>query len=57
MGTIILTGLSHEKHKFTLNYPEVAGKLTCVAPCNCGFKVEIMNFSGYGGTKDLHMKW
>ena len=57
MGTIIITGLSHGKHRFTLNYPEVEGKITCVANCICGFKVEIMNFSGYGVIKDLQMKW
>ena len=54
---IVLTGLSHGKHKFTLNYPEVDGKKICIALCVCGYEVEIDNFHNYGGIKDLQMKW
>ena len=57
MGAIILTGLSHGKHQFSLSYPKAEGKITCIAHCKCGYEVEIMNFNGYGGTKDLQMKW
>lgn len=33
------------------------GVFICMALCNCGYKVEIINFRNYGGTKDLQMKW
>ena len=57
MGSIILTGISRGKHQFSLNYPELDGKVICIAKCKCGYKVEILNFRSYGGTKDLQMKW
>ena len=57
MGSIILTGISHGKHQFSLTYPEVEGVKICVAHCKCGYEVEIVNFTNYGGTKDLQMKW
>ena len=57
MCAIILTGISHGKHQFSLQYPEVDGKKICVAHCNCGYEVEIFYFNNYGGTKDLQMKW
>ena len=57
MGSIILTGISHGKHQFSLNYPEVEGVTICMAKCKCGYEVEIINFRSYGGTKDLQMKW
>ena len=57
MGSIILTGISHGKHQFSLNYPEIEGKTICMAKCKCGYEVEIINFRSYGGTKDLQMKW
>ena len=54
---IVLTGLSHGKHKFNLSYPEVDGNKICIAKCDCGYEVEIINFHNYGGVKDLQMKW
>lgn len=54
---IVLTGLSHGKHKFNLSYPEVDGNKICIAKCDCGYEVEIMNFHNYGGIKDLQKKW
>jgi len=57
MGSIILTGISHGRHQFSLTYPEVNGVMICMAHCKCGYEVEIINFRSYGGTKDLQMKW
>jgi hypothetical protein len=57
MGSIILTGISHGKHQFSLTYPEPEGVMICMAHCNCGYEVEIINFNNYGGTKDLQKKW
>ena len=57
MGSIILTGISHGKHQFSLTYPEVDGVVICMAHCKCGYEVEIINFRSYGGGKDLQMKW
>jgi hypothetical protein len=57
MGSIILTGISHGKHQFSLTYPEGDGVITCMALCKCGYEVEIINFRSYGGIKDLQMKW
>ena len=57
MGSIILTGISHGKHQFSLTYPELEGVMICMAHCNCGYEVEIINFNNYGGTKDLQKKW
>jgi hypothetical protein len=57
MGAIILTGLTQGKHQFSLSYPEIDGVITCNANCKCGFEVEIINFTNYGGMKDLQMKW
>jgi hypothetical protein len=57
MGSIILTGISHGKHKFSLDYPVIDGVEICTARCKCGYEVEIINFRTYGGTKDLQMKW
>ena len=57
MGSIILTGISHGKHQFSLEYPVVEGVMICMAHCKCGYEVEIINFRNYGGTKDLQMKW
>ena len=57
MGSIILTGISHGKHQFSLTYPEVAGVVICLAHCKCGYEAEIINFRNYGGTRDLQMKW
>jgi hypothetical protein len=54
---IILTGITHGKHEFSLSYPEVEGIKICMAHCKCGYEVEIVNFRTYGGTKDLQMKW
>jgi hypothetical protein len=57
MGSIILTGISHGKHQFSLTYPEVEGVVICMAHCKCGYEVEIINFRSYGGAKDLQKKW
>jgi hypothetical protein len=57
MGSIVLTGISHGKHKFSLEYLRVEDVEICMAHCKCGYKVEINNFRNYGGTKDLQMKW
>ena len=57
MGSIILTGISHGKHQFSLTYPEIDGKTICMAHCKCGYEVEIINFGSYGGSKDLQKKW
>jgi hypothetical protein len=57
MSAIILTGLSHNGHKFSLTYPELEGVMICMAHCKCGYEVEIINFNNYGGTKDLQRKW
>jgi hypothetical protein len=57
VGSILLTGISHGRHQFSLNYQEVAGETRCTAHCKCGFQVEIINFRNYGGIKDLQMKW
>jgi hypothetical protein len=57
MGSIILTGISHGKHQFSLTYPELEGVMICMAHCKCGYEVEINNFRSYGGTKDLQKKW
>ena len=57
MGSIILTGISHGKHQFSLTYPEVEAAIICMAHCKCGYEVEIIKFRSYGGTKDLQMKW
>jgi hypothetical protein len=57
MGSIVLTGISHGKHQFSIEYPEAEGVTICKAHCKCGYEVEIINFRSYGGTKDLQMKW
>ena len=57
MGSIILTGLSHRRHKVSLNYPDVEGIMICRAQCKCGYKVEFINFRNYGSGNDLQMKW
>jgi hypothetical protein len=53
MSSIILTGISHGKHQFSLTYPELEGVMICMAHCNCGYEFEIINFNNYGGTRDL----
>jgi len=57
MGSIILTGISHGKHKFSLEYSCVEGVEICMAHFNCGVKVENNNFRNYGGSTDLPRKW
>jgi hypothetical protein len=39
MGSIILTGISHGKHQFSLTYPEIKGVMICMAKCSCGYEV------------------
>ncbi len=57
MSAIILTGISHGKHQFSLTYPEVEGVVICIATCRCGYEIQIINFRSYGGIKDLQKKW
>ena len=57
MSAIILTGLSHNGHKFSLTYPEVDGEIKCFAHCSCGYQVEILYFKNYGGVKYLQKMW
>ena len=57
MDELILTGISHGKHEFSLEYPKVDGAQICMAHCKCGYKVQINNYWHYGGLKDLQMKW
>ena len=57
MGSIILTGISHGKHQFSLTYPEVDGVMICMAHCKCGYEVEILYFKNYGGIKYLQKMW
>lgn len=57
MGKLIATGISKGKHKFSLDYSEVNGKVTCIARCACGYQVEILQFEGWGGTRELQKRW
>jgi len=57
MGAIILTGIRHGKHKFSLDYPMVDGQMICMAHCECGYEVEIPNFQSYAASRYLQMKW
>ena len=57
MGKLIATGISKGKHKFYLDYSEVNGKVTCIARCACGYQVEILQFEGWGGTRELQKRW
>jgi len=57
MGKIILTGISHKGHTFELIYPIIEDQLRCIARCSCGYEVDIPNFSSYGATRYLQIKW
>ena len=57
MGKLIATGISKGQHKFSLDYSEVNGKVTCVVNCACGYRVEILQFEGLGGTRELQKRW
>ncbi len=57
MSAIILTGIRHGKHQFTLDYPVVNGQKMCMAHCECGYEVEILYFKNYGGVKYLQKMW
>lgn len=57
LGSIILTGLSSGKHKFTLHYSKANEETRCMAECACGYIVEIKQFSGWGGTREIQMRW
>jgi hypothetical protein len=48
MSAIILTGIRHGKHQFTLDYPVVDGQKICMAHCECDYEVEILYFKIYG---------
>ncbi len=57
MSAIILTGLSHNGHKFALTYPEIDGQVKCFAHCTCGYEVEILYFKSYSGVKNVQRRW
>jgi hypothetical protein len=57
MDELILTGISHGKHEFSLEYPKVDGVEICMAHCKCGYKVQINHYRSYAGMKDLQKKW
>jgi hypothetical protein len=57
MSAIILTGLSHNGHKFSLTYPEIDGEVKCFAHCTCGYEVEILYFKSYSGVKNVQRRW
>jgi hypothetical protein len=57
MGSIILTGISHGKHQFSLSYPELEGVMICMAHCKCGYEVEIPNFNSYAAGKYIQWVW
>ena len=57
MGRLILTGVSKGEHKFLLEYPDIDGRVICLARCTCGFQVEILQFEGWGGTRELQKRW
>jgi len=57
MDELILTGISHGKHEFSLKYPKVDGVEICMAYCKCGYEVEIKYHHSYAGMKDLQKKW
>ena len=57
MAKLIATGLSKGRHKFSIEYTEVNGKVTCFARCACGHEVQILQFEGWGGTRELQKKW
>ncbi len=57
MSAIILTGIRHGEHQFSLGYPVINGQMICIAHCECGYKVEILYFKNYGGVKYLQKMW
>ena len=57
MSAIILTGIRHGDHQFSLDYPTVDGKLICMAHCECGYEVQIPNFNRYAGGMYLQWVW
>jgi hypothetical protein len=57
LGSIILTGLSFGKHKFSLHFFKVGEETRCLAECACGYEVEIMQFNSWGGTRELQKRW
>jgi hypothetical protein len=57
MSAIILTGLSHNGHNFSLTYPEIEGEVKCFAHCTCGYEVEILYFKSYAGVKNVQRRW
>ena len=57
VGSLIGTGISKGPHKFSLEYPEIEGKVICIARCACGYQVQILQFEGWGGTRELQKRW
>ncbi len=57
MGQIILTGVTYEDHKFALHYPQMDGKIICIAKCTCGFEKEILHYQSYAGHRQLQFEW
>ena len=57
MGKLVATGISKGKHKFSLDYQTIEEKIICIAKCACGYSVEIKQFEGWGGTRELQRRW
>jgi hypothetical protein len=57
LGKLVATGISKGKHKFTLDYQTIEEKIICMAECACGYGVEIKQFEGWGGTRELQRRW
>ena len=57
LSRLIATGISKGPHKFSLKYSKLHGIETCFARCACGFQVEIFQFRGWGGTRELQKRW
>ena len=55
MSAIILTGIRHGDHQFSLDYPVVDGQMICMAHCECGYEVEIPDFNSYEG--GMYIQW
>ena len=56
MGRVILTGISKGSHKFSLEYPMINNKIKCFAICTCGYRVEILHFESWGGSRQVQFE-
>ena len=57
MSAIILTGLSHGKHKFNLEQVVIDEATHCFVECKYGFQSEIIYFRNYAGVKEVQRVW